>query len=80
MGNAVNFHRADGEGYRFVADWLIQLDQVNPQTAAKLVTAFETWRRYDAKRQEMMRAQLERIGAAETLSRDTKEMVTRLLN
>ena len=41
--------------------------------------AFETWRRYDGARQEKMRAALERIAAQPTLSRDTGEMVERIL-
>jgi aminopeptidase N len=44
-----------------------------------MTTAFETWPRYDADRQQMMRAALERIAATEGLSRDTTEMVTRIL-
>ena len=79
MANPVGFHRADGAGYRFFTDWLIRLDPVNPQTTAKLTGAFESWRRYDAGRQAKMRAELERIKAVEGLSKDTGEMVTRLL-
>src|SRR5690606_30404957 len=48
--NHAGFHRADGAGYRLLADWLLRLDALNPQTAARMSTAFETWRRYDADR------------------------------
>ncbi len=65
--------------YRFYADWLIRLDPINPQTTARMTTAFETWTRYDADRQALMRAELERIAAAPGLSRNTGEMVTRIL-
>jgi aminopeptidase N len=74
------FHRRDGAGYDFVADWLIRLDPINPLTAARMTTAFETWHRYDADRQAMIRNALERIRATEGLSRDTTEMVTRMLD
>ena len=47
-GNPAGFHRADGAGYDFVADWLIRLDPVNPQTAARLAGGFGTWRMFDA--------------------------------
>ena len=77
--NHAGFHKADGAGYRFYADWLIRLDPVNPQTAARMSTAFETRARYDAGRQARMRAELERIAGTEGLSRDLTEMVTRLL-
>ena len=73
------FHHASGKGYALLADWLIKLDALNPQTTARMCTAFETWKRYDADRQAKMRAALERILDTPTLSRDTTEMVTRIL-
>ncbi len=78
-GHHAGFHRADGAGYRLLADWLIRLDDLNPQTTARMCTAFQTWKRYDADRQARMRAELERIAAKPALSRDTNEMVTRIL-
>ncbi|MBK5927770.1 aminopeptidase N [Rhodobaculum claviforme] len=77
--NAAGFHAPGGAGYALLADWLIQLDPVNPQTAARLSTAFETWRRYDPARQGAMRAALERIRATPDLSRDLSEMTARML-
>ncbi|MDT2030873.1 aminopeptidase N, partial [Planktomarina sp.] len=74
------FHQADGSAYRLVADQLIELDDINPQLCARMTTVFETWRRYDGARQALMRAALNRLAAKPSLSRDTKEMVTRLLN
>ncbi|MBT7344009.1 MAG: aminopeptidase N C-terminal domain-containing protein, partial [Rhodobacteraceae bacterium] len=55
-------------------------DDINPQLCARLTTVFETWRRYDDARQALMRAELDRLAAKPNLSRDTKEMVTRLLD
>jgi aminopeptidase N len=78
-GHAAGFHRADGSGYALLADWLITLDAINPQTTARIVTAFESFRRYDDARQALMRAALERIAATPNLSRDVTEMVTRIL-
>lgn len=77
--NPAGFHIADGSGYELVADWLMRLDRVNPQAAARVSTVFETWRRYDDRRQALIRAQLERIAASEDLSRDMEEMVGRML-
>ncbi|PTV94508.1 aminopeptidase N [Rhodobacter aestuarii] len=77
--NHAGFHRADGAGYALFADWLIKLDPLNPQTAARMSTAFETWRRYDATRQTHAKAALERIAGTQGLSRDLSEMVGRLL-
>ena len=57
----------------------MRLDAKNPQTAARMSTAFETWARYDADRQAMMRAELARCAAQPGLSRDLSEMVGRML-
>ncbi|ETD82361.1 aminopeptidase N [Rhodobacter capsulatus] len=76
--NHAGFHRADGAGYALYADWLLRLDPLNPQTAARMSTAFETWGRYDATRQAHAKAALARIAATPGLSRDLGEMVGRL--
>lgn len=72
------FHHASGAGYIFLADWLIRLDPVNPQTTARMCSAFQTWARYDADRRAMITAELDRILATPNLSRDTTEMLTRI--
>ena len=77
--NPAGFHAANGSGYAFLAARIAELDPVNPQVAARLTGAFETWRRYDPGRQAHARAALESILAAPRLSADTAEMTTRLL-
>jgi len=77
--NPAGFHDPTGASYRLIADWLIRLDPLNPQTTARMSAAFETWARYDADRQALMRAELKRIAATPGLSRDTGEMVARIL-
>jgi len=72
------FHHASGAGYRLLADWLIKLDPLNPQTTARMCSAFQTWERYDADRQTLIKAELDRILAQPELSRDTTEMLTRI--
>lgn len=78
-GHHSGFHRADGSGYTLLANWLIRLDPVNPQTTARMVTAFDGLRRYDAQRQVKMRAALEKVAQVNNLSRDTGEMIARIL-
>ena len=78
-GSHVGFHQPDGAGYALLAYWLIHLDPVNPQTTARMCGAFQTWKRYDADRQSLIRAQLCRIAEIPNLSRDTTEMVSRIL-
>ena len=79
-GNHAGFHHASGEGYQLLAENLIALDKLNPQTTARMCAAFQTWKRYGADRQSLIRAQLTRIAGTEGLSRDTNEMVTRILD
>jgi len=82
MAFAVNpaaFHAADGTGYRMIADLILELDPLNPQTAARFVPPLGRWRRIEPIRAALMRAELERIAAADKLSRDTHEQVARSL-
>jgi len=77
--NPAAFHHKNGKGYTFIADWLIKLDPVNPQTTARMCGLFETWRRYDSTRQAMQKAQLERIAATPSLSKDSTEIIGKIL-
>jgi len=77
--NLGTFHAASGEGYRMIADLILALDPINPQTAARFVPSLGRWRRIEPARAARMRAELERIAAAPSLSRDTSERVTRSL-
>jgi aminopeptidase N len=77
--NLRQFHAVDGSGYAFLADCVAELDPINPQTAARLLTPLTQWRRYDAARQQLMRAALERTAALPGLSRDASEVVARSL-
>ncbi len=77
--NPAKFHDASGAGYKLLADFVLRLDETNPQIAARLVTALGLWRRFDAHRQELMKAELERIVAREHLSHNTYEMASKAL-
>ncbi|MHB9799008.1 aminopeptidase N [Pseudomonas sp. MT3] len=77
--NAVNFHRADGAGYRFLADQIITLNALNPQIASRLLTPLTRWRKYAPERQALMKAELERILASGELSSDVYEVVSKSL-
>ncbi|MCW8827531.1 MAG: aminopeptidase N [Gammaproteobacteria bacterium] len=79
MRNPAGFHRADGAAYRFHADFLMQLDSLNPQVAARLLTPLTQWRRYDVLRQERMRAELQRILDSGKCSKDVYEVVSKSL-
>lgn len=75
--NFAQFHAATGEGYRFLADQVIRLNQSNPQVAARLLTPLTRWQRFDRSRQALMKGQLERIAEGPQLSPDVYEMVQR---
>jgi aminopeptidase N len=75
MSNPTAFHAADGSGYRLLADRVIELDALNPQVAARIVAAFNSWTRHDPARRRLMKAQLERIVASPGLSGDVSEIV-----
>jgi aminopeptidase N len=77
--NLVRFHAEDGAGYEFLAGYVLQLDKLNPQVAARMCNPFSQWRKYDTKRQALMKQQLERVLASEGLSRDVYEVVSKSL-
>ncbi|MDH4162221.1 MAG: aminopeptidase N [Nitrospirota bacterium] len=77
--NAVRFHDLSGEGYRFLGDNVLAIDPLNPQIAARLVSAFTLWKRYEAGRQKLMKAELERILNTPKLSKDVYEVVSKSL-
>ena len=82
MAMAVNpqaFHAASGAGYRMIADLILALDPLNAQTAARFVAPLGRWKRIEPRRASLMRAELERILAAPSLSRDTFEQVSKSL-
>jgi aminopeptidase N len=78
-GNALRFHRADGAGYRFLTDCVLELDELNPQVAARLLSPFGPWRRYDSDRQALIKNQIERVLKKDGLSPGTYEIASKTL-
>jgi aminopeptidase N len=77
--NLINFHAADGSGYRFLADLVIELNGFNPQIASRQLAPLTRWRKYDSARQALMKGELERIRASGQLSPDVYEVVSKSL-
>ncbi|HWH16734.1 MAG TPA: aminopeptidase N [Allosphingosinicella sp.] len=73
------FHSRSGEGYRFLADMILAVDRLNPQTAARLVPPLGRWRRFDEERAGLMRAELQRIVDTPGLSKDVFEQASKSL-
>ena len=78
-GNQTQFNRADGAGYDFLAGIVLELDQTNPQVAARLLGSFKSWRALESRRSAKAQAALERIAAASNLSPDVADIVNRAL-
>jgi aminopeptidase N len=77
--NPVVFHDISGDGYKLLADQILQMDKLNPKITSRLVKPLTQWRKYDAKRQNLMKAQLHRILAEKDLSKETYEIVHKAL-
>jgi aminopeptidase N len=79
QANPTQFNRADGQGYEFLVDTVLALDPKNPQVAARMLSAFKSWRALEATRRARAEAALRRVDAAPSLSRDVQDIVQRTL-
>jgi aminopeptidase N len=77
--NPVGFNRPDGAGYRFAARMVLALDGQNPSVAARVATAFRSYRILEPKRRNQAERALRQIRDSETLSRDVGDIVERTL-
>jgi len=78
--NPVQFNRADGAGYQFVAEQAIAINAFNPQLAARMLTCFRSWRTLETGRRRHARKALQKIAQSQGLSKDVFEMVSRMLD
>jgi len=79
FANPTGFGRADGEGYRFLAREILDIDRRNPQLAARILTSMRSWRSLEPVRQDHARAALLEIERAAELSTDVRDIVERTL-
>ena len=79
-GNPTGFNRTDGAGYRFIIDAIARLDTINPQVAARLLTAFRSWRMLEPERRRQAEKTLKSLKRGRKLSRDTSEILDRTLS
>jgi aminopeptidase N len=78
--NPSGFHRADGEGYRLLAERLAELDALNPQIAARLATVLNGWRRLEPGRRAHAKEAIAALAARDGLSRNLSEIVQSMLH
>jgi aminopeptidase N len=79
FANPTGFGRADGEGYRFLAEQILDIDQRNPQLAARILTSMRSWRSLEPTRADHARSALIEIERAAALSTDVRDIVERTL-
>ncbi|WP_308368068.1 MULTISPECIES: aminopeptidase N [unclassified Microbulbifer] len=77
--NFIQFHRADGRGFEFLAEQVVALDKLNPQIAARLVTPITRWKKYTGELGEKMHRALQSVMESGKLSRDLYEVVSKSL-
>ena len=77
--NSAAFHAVSGEGYKFVGDILMELDKLNPQISSRMGSSLIQWKRYDADRGALMKAELERVAAMKPISDDLSEILNSAL-
>ena len=78
--NIRHFHAADGSGYRFITDYILRIDAFNPQVASRLVQAFNLYEKLEPERRTLMQEQLQRIQQHQGLSKDSREIVDKILS
>ncbi|MCO5730883.1 aminopeptidase N [Rhizobium sp. SSA_523] len=79
FSNPTGFNRADGEGYRFLAEQILMIDPRNPQLAARILTSMRSWRSLESVRADQARTVLAEIQRHSGLSTDVRDIVERML-
>ncbi|MBD3610206.1 MAG: aminopeptidase N, partial [Gammaproteobacteria bacterium] len=79
MANPRHFHSADGRGYKLLADTVLELNQTNPQIAARLLKSVGQWRKLESGRRALLEAEIQRIRDSEGLSKDVYEVAAKSL-
>ena len=77
--NLPGFHQKNGSGYKFVTNWLCELDKINPQTTARICTVFDNWKIFDNKRQNKIKDNLIRLANMPNISKNTYEIIHSIL-
>ena len=75
--NPACFHAADGSGYRFWAERVVELDAINPQVAARVARAAAGWKKLEPGRRARLKAALDGVAAQPGLSKDSFEVVSK---
>jgi len=79
MNNPARFAAPDGSGFRFICEAVTEIDKVNPQVAARILTGFRILPMLEAGRRATGRAALESLKNQDGLSRNTQDILERIL-
>ena len=71
--NTIQFHCQ--EGYQLLTEVIIELDQLNPQIAARFAGIYNHWRRFTAQYSKLQESQLNSIIQSDKISKDVYEIV-----
>ena len=77
--NHKHFHAKDGEGYKFVADKIIEIDKINPQMASGLCSTFKIYDKMNKENQKLMKRELLRVVSTQSLSKNSFEIIDKIL-
>ncbi|QOP46097.1 aminopeptidase N [Sulfurimonas paralvinellae] len=77
--NHKHFHAKDGEGYKFVADKIVEIDKINPQMASGLCSTFKIYDKMNKENQKLMKRELMRVISTQGLSKNSFEIIDKIL-
>ena len=77
MQNHAQLHQP--AGYAFIGEQIAHMDSINPHIAAILAGTFKKLAKVDSQRQQLMRSEIEKLLAIETLSTNTYEILSKCL-
>ncbi len=73
------FHAKDASGYKFVVDKIIEIDKINAQMASSLAGTFKIYDKMNSLNKNLMKKELERVVSTHSLSKNTYEIVNKIL-
>ena len=78
--NTSIFHNIDGSGYKWLANLILDLDEINPKTSARLVAIFNNWKKFEIIRKDLIQKELIKISNSIKLSSNTREITEKMLS
>ena len=75
--NPLHFHNDDGSGYELISNTVISIDTFNPQVAARLALPLTRWQKHNDQQRRLMIKSLHKIKAANHLSHDVDEIISK---